>query len=187
MGKASGEPVYEVQNVVVTSQLAPSFNLLRITKHISGAVYEPGKFPALRLKKFGVGFLLYSSGKIVCTGSKTPDAAKEKIGQLCDELGESGIKTHANPKIHIRNIVASVDLKKELRLHELAYMMDDSEYNPEYFPGMKIKVGNTRILVFRTGKAIVPGLKSVDEVEKTVNWLKNRLEKAEAEIAQIKE
>ncbi len=177
-------PRYDVENVVVTTQLSKNFNLVDINKKLAGAVYEPGKFPALRLKKYNVGFLLYSSGSTVCSGSKSPEEASQKIELLRGDLKKCGIETNT-PEIMIRNIVASVDLGKELKLHELAYLIEDSEYNPEYFPGMKIRKGNTRILVFRTGKAIIPGLKSMDEVGKTVSWLKNRLDAMEVEIDKI--
>jgi transcription initiation factor TFIID TATA-box-binding protein len=174
---------YKINNVVVTTQLAQSFNLIEVLKRVPGSVYEPGNFPALRLKKYEAGFLLYSSGKIVCTGSKSTDAAFVKVKQLQDELKRYGIDTLAKPKIYVRNIVASIDLKRELKLHELACLMEESEYNPEYFPGMKVQYGNTRLLVFRTGKAILPGLASIEEIEKTVKWLKLRLKSAETEIA----
>ncbi len=176
---------YEVQNIVVTGKLANSLNLLEIQKKIPEAVYEPGKFPALRIKKFGVGFLLYSSGNFVCSGAKGIEDAKEKVNMLVNLLRERGINVE-DPKIEVRNIVVSVDLNRNLRLHELAYAIEDSEYDPEAFPGMKIKKGSTRILVFRTGKAIIPGLRSTEEIESTINWLKQTIEAAEKEIAKFR-
>lgn len=172
---------YDVQNVVVTAQIADSLNLLDMTMKVPGAIYEPGKFPALRMKRENAGFLLYSSGKIVCTGTKSPEEATKRIEDLRAELAKYNIKT-TEPVVHVRNIVASVDLQRELKLHELAYSMDESEYNPEYFPAMKINTGGTRILLFRTGKAIMPGMKSMKDVDKTAQWLKHRLERAEEDI-----
>lgn len=173
---------YDVQNVVVTAQIADSLNLLDVTLKVPGAIYEPGKFPALRMKRGNSGLLLYSSGKIVCTGTKSPEEARAKIEQLSAELAKHGIATIKEPAVHVRNIVASVDLQRELKLHELAYSMDESEYNPEYFPAMKINTAGTRILLFRTGKAILPGMKSMKDVDRTAQWLKHRLERAEEDI-----
>lgn len=172
---------YDVQNVVVTAQIADSLNLLDITTKVPGAIYEPGKFPAIRMKRDNAGLLLYSSGKIVCTGTKSPAEASERIERLREELAKYGVATRA-PVVHVRNIVASMDLQRELKLHELAYSIDESEYNPEYFPAMKINTAGTRILLFRTGKAILPGMKSMKDVDKTVQWLKHRLERAEEDI-----
>ena len=41
--------------------------------------YEPEQFPALVYKDWGVSFLLFSSGKMVVTGAKTIDMAKEGV------------------------------------------------------------------------------------------------------------
>ncbi len=172
---------YDVQNVVVTAQIADSLNLLDMTMKVPGAIYEPGKFPALRMKRDNASFLLYSSGKIVCIGTKSPEEATKRIEDLRTELAKYDVKT-TKPIVHVRNIVASVDLQRELKLHELAYSMDESEYNPEYFPAMKINTGGTRILLFRTGKAIMPGMKSMADVDKTAQWLKHRLERAEEDM-----
>jgi len=179
------EPEYQVQNVVVTGKLADKLNLLEIYDKVPGSVYEPGKFPALRIKKFGVGFLLYSSGNFVCSGARSTDLADEKVGGLVALLNGGGIKVKCE-NLEVRNIVVSVDLNKNLRLHELAYAIPDSEYDPEAFPGMKLRKGSTRILVFRTGKAIIPGLRTIEEIENTIGWLQGTIISAEEEIKTFK-
>lgn len=178
----SAEAKFEVQNVVVTARIAYSLNLVELNEKLDGAKYEPGKFPALRIKRGGVGFLLYSSGNIVCTGSKSPEEAQQHVDDLSKELKKFKVDT-TDTTINVRNIVASADVGKELKLHELAYAIEDSEYNPEAFPGMKLRVGGAHILIFRTGKAIVPGLKSIEDVKPTVKALKDLLESAEKQAA----
>lgn len=173
------EVKFKVQNVVVTAKISDVLNLLKLNEKLEGAKYEPGKFPALRVKRGGVGFLLYSSGNIVCTGSKSPEEAEDHVKNLSEELGKMGVDIVSPPKVNVRNIVASADIGKELKLHELAYAIEDSEYNPEAFPGMKLRVGGAHILIFRTGKAIVPGLKSIADVKPTVEALKETIDKAE--------
>jgi len=178
-------PEYKVQNVVVTGKLASSLNLIEINNKIDESVYEPAKFPALRIKMFGVGFLLYSSGNFVCSGARGTEGAQEKANKIANLLREKGIKVE-DPKVEVRNIVVSVDMKRSLRLHELAYVIPDSEYDPEAFPGMKLRKGSTRILVFRTGKAIIPGLRTIEEVESTIGWLRRTLDSAESEVDNFK-
>lgn len=175
------EPEYKVQNVVVTGKLANNLNLLEIYDKLPGGVYEPGKFPALRLKRFGVGFLLYSSGNFVCSGARSVDLAQEKVNSLVSLLKDNKLKI-TSATMEVRNIVVSVDLNKNLRLHELAYAIPDSEYDPEAFPGMKLRKGSTRILVFRTGKAIIPGLRTIEEIENTIGWLQDTIDSAETEV-----
>ena len=174
-------PEYKVQNVVVTGRLADSLDLIALNDKIPNSIYEPARFPALRIKMFGVGFLLYSSGNFVCSGSRGTELAQEKADLIAALLKENGFEV-GEPKVEVRNIVVSVDLKRSLRLHELAYVIPDSEYDPEAFPGMKLRKGSTRILVFRTGKAIVPGLRTIEEIESTIGWLERTLDSAEDEI-----
>ena len=174
-------PEYKIENVVVTAHVASSLNLPELKKKLVGAVYEPEKFPALRLKLERIGFLLYSSGKIVCTGAKSPEAARKNVDDLKKALEKNKVKC-IKGEVIVQNIVASADLKRSLRLHDISFHMDNCEYNPEYFPGMKIQKDNTRILVFRTGKAIIPGLRDVSEVSKTVSWLNRSLDEVEERI-----
>ncbi len=174
------EPEYKVQNVVVTGRLSDKLDLVDMYNKISGGVYEPGKFPAFRLKRFSVGFLIYSSGNFVCSGSRSIALAHEHVESLVSLLRENGYKI-MDANLEVRNIVVSVDLHKSLHLHELAYAIPDSEYDPEAFPGMKLRKGSTRILVFRTGKAIIPGLRTIEEIESTIGWLENTIEAAEVE------
>ncbi len=176
---------FEVQNVVVTARIASKLNLVDLNNKLEGAKYEPGKFPALRIKRNSVGFLLYSSGNIVCTGSKSPEGAQDHVNKLAAELNKHHVETLDPVKVNVRNIVASADIGKELKLHELAYAIEDSEYNPEAFPGMKLRVGGAHILIFRTGKAIVPGLKSIEDVKPTVELLRTIIDKAEAEAKYV--
>jgi len=167
---------------VVTARLASSLNLPALKKKLDGAVYEPETFPALRFKREKICFLLYSSGKIVCTGSKSPDDARKNMDGLKATLEKNKVKCDMKCDVIVQNIVASANLNRSLRLHDISFHLDNCEYNPEYFPGMKIQKNNTRILVFRTGKAIIPGLRNVSEVSETVYWLDRTLNEVEEKI-----
>jgi transcription initiation factor TFIID TATA-box-binding protein len=50
--------------------------------------YEPEQFPGLVYKLMDVGatFLLFSNGKIVCTGTKSEDQVHEAVERLVEEL-----------------------------------------------------------------------------------------------------
>ncbi|MFB6147490.1 MAG: TATA-box-binding protein, partial [Candidatus Nanohaloarchaea archaeon] len=53
---------------------------------------EPEQFPGLvyRLDEPNVVFLLFSSGRIVCTGGRTYDDVQEGISKLKENLREIG-------------------------------------------------------------------------------------------------
>jgi len=68
--------------------------------------------------------------------------------------------------IHIENVVASSDIGQELDLDQLAVDFDGAEYNPEDFPGVvyRLQKPKSATLIFRSGKIVCTGAKSVDNV-----------------------
>jgi len=86
------KPVIEVQNVVASSHLDQKLNLNRIAFELVGTEYEPAQFPGLvyRLDEPKVAFLLFSSGKIVCTGGKKREDVENGIEKLKEKLSEIG-------------------------------------------------------------------------------------------------
>ena len=81
------------------------------------------------------------------------------------------------PKIEVQNIVASVDLKTDLDLVELASLLEEAEYDPDSFPALIVKLKEPKVsfLVFRNGKINCTGAKSVRVAEKGVAELVKRL------------
>src|SRR5689334_17456075 len=73
-------------------------------------------------------------------------------------------------KIRIENVVASTSLGDELDLQSIALGLDGAEYEPEQFPGLiyRLKEPKTAILLFRSGKVVCTGAKSMREVENSI-------------------
>jgi transcription initiation factor TFIID TATA-box-binding protein len=69
-------------------------------------------------------------------------------------------------KIKIENVVASTSLGEELNLQAIALALDGAEYEPEQFPGLiyRLKDPKTATLLFRSGKVVCTGAKSLDHV-----------------------
>jgi transcription initiation factor TFIID TATA-box-binding protein len=86
------KPDITVQNMVASSELDATLNLNRIAFELVGTEYEPEQFPGLvyRLDEPKVVFLLFSSGRIVCTGGKTYDDVENGIEKLKENLKELG-------------------------------------------------------------------------------------------------
>ncbi|EDO05894.1 TATA-box-binding protein domain protein [Babesia bovis T2Bo] len=64
----------------------------------------------------------------------------------------------------VQNIVASVHLGNEIDLREIAISTRNAEYNPRKFNALILRMQNPRCtgLVFRTGRLIVTGCKTVE-------------------------
>lgn len=84
------------------------------------------------------------------------------------------------PPIKIENVVASTSLGEDLDLPKIALSLENAEYEPEQFPGLiyRIKEPKTATLLFRSGKVVCTGGKSLDEVRRAVEHLKKKVEEA---------
>src|SRR6266571_5170687 len=73
-------------------------------------------------------------------------------------------------KFRIENVVASTSLGHELDLKAIALALGGSEYEPEQFPGLiyRIKDPKTAILLFRSGKVVCTGAKSLENVKMAI-------------------
>jgi len=170
-----------IQNVVASVNLHHDLPLEKIAAELPNTEYNPEQFPGLvlRLAK-GRTALLFSSGKAVSTGSKSEEEVNESVRMIKKELAKIGIKITKKPDIKIENIVARGNLKMKLNLNKLAFELENSEYEPEQFPGLVYKLPNHHIvfLLFGTGKIVITGGKNkkeiVDAVRRLVKILKGK-------------
>jgi len=173
---------YEIQNVVASAIIAKELDLDKIAENIPNVEYEPEQFPGLvlRFEDIGTVALLFRSGKAVCTGGKSEEDIKKTVEALQKTLKSLGFELLDPPKVEIQNMVASVDLEGELDLTEVAIKFgpENVEYDPEQFPGLVHRLDDPKvaILIFGSGKLVIAGAKTVDDVERAVNIIKEKLE-----------
>ncbi len=171
-----------IVNIVGTTMLGEAFDLNSIALALEGAEYEPEQFPGLiyRIKEPKAAFLIFKSGKAVCTGTRSPEMAQDAVIMVARKLKEIGVVTDPEPAIEIVNIVASSDLKAELNLNQVAVSLglENIEYEPEQFPGMVYRVYDPKVvlLLFGSGKVICTGARKRSDVEKAVDNLREELE-----------
>lgn len=87
-------------------------------------------------------------------------------------------------KIRIENVVASSSLSDQLDLQSIALGLDGAEYEPEQFPGLiyRLKQPKTAILLFRSGKVVCTGAKSMKEVEDSIHTVAGQIKKGGQKI-----
>jgi transcription initiation factor TFIID TATA-box-binding protein len=80
----------------------------------------------------------------------------------------------------IENVVASTSLGQELDLKAIALSLLGSEYEPEQFPGLiyRIKDPKTAILLFRSGKVVCTGAKSLESVRTAIALVSKQIASA---------
>ena len=169
-----------LENVVATATLGQKLDLIAIMKVFRNVEYRPKKFPGLvfRLKRPKTATLIFSTGKMVCTGAKSEKLARSAIRKVVKELKGNGIIILGKPVIVIQNIVASANLHGKIDLEMAADIMENVMYEPEQFPGLIYRMAEPKvvILIFASGKLVCTGGKSAEMVDVAVVKLHGILE-----------
>ena len=127
----------------------------------------------MRIKNPKSAVLVFSSGNLVCTGTKSTAQVKQVILQVIKQLRKIGVKVSGVPKISVQNIVASGSINLVLNLNELALKLENTEYEPEQFPGLvyKLEEPNATFLLFSNGKLVCTGTKNKQQLEESMKKL----------------
>src|SRR5665647_1393000 len=74
--------------------------------------------------------------------------------------------TNEQYNIEIVNVVASTGIGQEINLKQATLALEGADYNPKRFPGVvyRTKDPKTAALIFRSGKIVCTGAKSIDDV-----------------------
>lgn len=170
--KKGWKPKIKIENVVASAAVDAEIDLDKIAATLENAEYEPEQFPGLvlRLTDPKAAILVFSSGKMVCTGAKQVAMIKVAIAKTIKQIRAVGIKIKGEATITVQNIVASSDLGVELNLDKIAFSLQNAEFEPEQFPGLVFRVFDPKVvfLLFRSGKIVCTGAKKKIDVERGV-------------------
>ena len=88
------------------------------------------------------------------------------------------------PEIEIVNMVVSTSLKHDIPLEKMAATLPNTEYNPEQFPGLvlRIKDPKTSALIFSSGNVVCTGARSMEKVHESIKKIIKNLEKLNIKI-----
>jgi len=184
MAKKEPKRDIKVVNIVVSASLEHDIPLEKMAATLSNTEYNPEQFPGLviRIKEPKTSALIFSSGKIVCTGARSMEKVEESIKKIIKSLEKINVKITVKPVVNIQNIVASGSVGMDLNLNTLAMKLENVEYEPEQFPGLvyKLKEAKATFLLFSNGKVVCTGTKSEKEVHRALDMLIANLKKVKA-------
>ncbi|NWT00713.1 TBPL2 protein, partial [Mionectes macconnelli] len=175
--------VPQLQNIVSTVNLACKLDLKNIALHARNAEYNPkaslgdsklyphflfSRFAAviMRIREPRTTALIFSSGKMVCTGAKSEEQSRlaaRKYARVVQKLGFPAKFLD----FKIQNMVGSCDVRFPIRLEGLVLTHQQfSSYEPELFPGLIYRMVKPRIvlLIFVSGKVVLTGAKDRSEI-----------------------
>ena len=171
-----------VVNLVITTDLEHNLHLEKIMSTLPNVEYNPEQFPGLimRIRDPKTSALLFSSGRVVCTGARDVAGAKKAVHKIIDSLKKVNVKIKIEPKLKIQNLVGAGELGFDLNLNELAVKLRNVEYEPEQFPGLVYKMKephHSSFLLFSNGKIVCTGTKSENEMKRCLKQLVKDLKK----------
>ena len=180
--KEKPEDSLKVQNIVATTSLEKEVSLSKLARTQPNTEYNPETFPGLvlRIKKPKSAVLVFSSGNLVCTGVKSIAQVREVIDQVIKQLKKIGVHVTIKPKINVQNIVASGSINLDLNLNTLSLELENTEYEPEQFPGLVYKLTDptATFLLFSNGKLVCTGTKNKDQLEESMKQLNKNVRAA---------
>nr|XP_009502109.1 PREDICTED: TATA-box-binding protein [Phalacrocorax carbo] len=169
--------VPQLQNIVSTVNLGCKLDLKTIALRARNAEYNPKRFAAviMRIREPRTTALIFSSGKMVCTGAKSEEQSRlaaRKYARVVQKLGFPAKFLD----FKIQNMVGSCDVKFPIRflqmkdwnmcLQACLNTVFSYSYEPELFPGLIYRMIKPRIvlLIFVSGKVVLTGAKVRAEI-----------------------
>jgi len=184
VSKSSGKKdlTLRVQNIVATTSLEKEVSLTKLARTQPNTEYNPDTFPGLvlRVKEPKSAVLVFSSGNLVCTGTKSVSQVREVVQQVIKQLKKIGVNVTVKPKITVQNIVASGAIDLDLNLNTLSLELENTEYEPEQFPGLvyKLEDPTATFLLFSNGKLVCTGTKNKVQLDDSMIQLNTNVRAA---------
>jgi transcription initiation factor TFIID TATA-box-binding protein len=175
----------KVENIVSSITLGINIDIEKLSTTVSG-IDNPKRFPGViyRLTDPKLSMLIFRTGKVICSGARSKADIERAVEQLLAKLKEGKIEVTEKPKVQIQNIVASASLNFRVNLDQLAMDCEDTEYEPEQFPGLIFRLAEpkTVMLIFKSGKMIVTGAKTVAQANTAAETTREMLKEINAAI-----
>ena len=169
----------KIENIVASASIGKDIVLTDVAEALEGVDFNREQFPGLvfKLQDPKTAALIFSSGKLVCTGAKSIDDSKLAIKKTVDLMRTIDTEIPHEFDIKIQNIVASANLQSTLNLEAVALELENTEYEPEQFPGLVYRLSDPKVvlLLFGSGKVVCTGAKTADQALLGVQKTKERL------------
>ena len=92
-----------IQNIVASTRISDELDVEKLADCIHGSKYNPDQFPGLILHfdKPKTAALIFSSGKVICTGAKKMEEVDYTISTITKKISNIGIEVFDKPEIKI--------------------------------------------------------------------------------------
>jgi transcription initiation factor TFIID TATA-box-binding protein len=122
-------------------------------------------------------FLLFCTGRIICTGAASKSESLGAVQAFIGALQSLGVPCSPNVKVGVANIVASADIGFKVDLGRAAESLRRAIYEPQEFPGVIYRMADPKavMLIFSTGRVVCTGTRSEGDMYRAIVSLADRL------------
>lgn len=175
----------EVVNIAALGTLGGEVDIEQIVEDadLPVANFDPEYNAAFfRFEEDGELIILYTSGKYILRGGDEFEKMHEVNSQFLDFISDLGIQVD-NPTLEVKNVVSVGNLERQIDLNTLtiALGLEQTEYEPEQFPGLVYRPSDSRcvLLIFASGKVVITGGRSEKEDNQAFKSLQQFLEESQ--------
>ena len=121
----------------------------------------------MRLREPRATALVFASGKLVITGTKSSHNSSLATKKIAYILERVGFQPASYINFKVQNIVGTVDVGFPVRLEGVAFAHPTfSSYEPELFPGLIYRLVQPKVvlLIFVSGKVVITGAKTEEQL-----------------------
>ena len=148
-----------------------------LQNHLNSSIdanFTSNGMATVRLEEGGPAYTLYRTGTFQIRGATDEEHLTESADRFREVLSEIGVEIPDYEFRHVTSVFME-DLGREVNLEALtiALGMEDTEYEPEQFPGLIYRPPEYEVtlLVFASGKIIVGGTTDRNEAKSAVQQL----------------
>ena len=166
-----------VKNIVAKQNIEIELDLDYLSSELPNSSFEPENYPSLIFRPVGLSTVLITrTGVLLFTGADSVANLQETYECVTSELENLEIESEKSiDDIEIVNIVTTFSVDSKLNLSHLCVRLgfENTEYEPEVFPGVIYRIdGGPVVLIFSSGNVVITGAISTKEILDAKNQIK---------------
>jgi TATA-box binding protein (TBP) (component of TFIID and TFIIIB) len=144
----------KIVNIVNLYILSKPINLELLKEKLPQIDYRKTRFNGAILKFNNVSLLIFSSGKIILTGTKTQVYSKKIINSFLDMIQDKDLYIKSRKTV---NMTSSTKLPFKFNIFDFIKTYKEASWEPEIFPAMYWKQTNSnlKIIYYQSSKKLI--------------------------------
>lgn len=147
----------DITNVVCCFSVGCHLNLRQIALSAANVEYRrENGMVSMKLRRPSITASIWSSGKIMCKGANSDDAARRGARRIARIIQKLGFRVKIR-KISVVNVLGTCSMPFEIKINAFSQHHREAEYEPELHPGVTYKIKNLKatLKIFSTGSITV--------------------------------